>query len=114
MIKQRLMVTSIFFSVFLSAAPVRGQEQATYRSIPLNKQGADRQTLFNDVTDFFATMGTSKKEARQIIYERRADRRDARLKAERRRKAAQSRKRIRNEQKAIMQKLNSGHTNVGL
>jgi hypothetical protein len=76
-------------------------------SIPAHAdyRSANRQTVLNDTTDFFATLGTSGRDKQEILKERRDLRREARLKDEERRKRAQTRKRMKQQQDAIMHKL---------
>jgi hypothetical protein len=68
-------------------------------------KSANRQTVFNDTTDFFATLGTSGRDKQEVLKERRDLRREARLQDEERRKRAETRKRMKRQQDAIMHKL---------
>jgi hypothetical protein len=72
-----------------------------------NLQSANRQTVLNDTTDFIATLGKTGRDKNEILKERRDLRRSARLKAEERRKRAATIKRMKNQQNAIMQKINA-------
>ena len=40
---------------------------------------ADRQTFFNDISDYFATIGKTENEKKEIIFKRRDERRKKRL-----------------------------------
>ena len=79
-------------------------------------QKASRQTTWNNVTDFFATVGKSENEKDQIKRERRETRRIARLKKETQSQNARTQKNMKKQQKIIMEKLNAGqgHTTIGL
>ena len=66
---------------------------------------ANRQTAFNNVTDFVATVGKSEQDKKEILQERRELRHDARLKAEERRKRAAMRQRMREQEQLIMRKI---------
>jgi hypothetical protein len=68
---------------------------------------ANRQTPLNNVTDFFATVGKSERDKKDIKQERRTIRRDVRLKEEARRKRLEARKRMKQQQDAIMRKVNA-------
>jgi hypothetical protein len=78
-------------------------------SIPAHAdyKSANRQTVLNDTTDFFATLGTSGRDKQEILKERRDLRREARLQDEERRKRAQTRKRMKQQQDAMMRKINA-------
>lgn len=71
---------------------------------------ADRQTVFNNITDYLACFGKDEEEKKDILKDRREMRRDVRLKNEGRRKQAQIRKRMKSQEGIIMRKLRSqGH-----
>ncbi len=70
-------------------------------------KSANRQTVLNDTTDFFAALGTSGRDRNEILQERRDLRREARLNAEERRKRAATLKRMKSQQNAMMQKINA-------
>ena len=98
--KKTLTVLTLFFlcAMFVSATALYAQNSGS--------ADADRQTILNDVTDFFATLGKSPSETREIVYNRRNARRKARLAKERERQNAQTQRRIKSEQQAIMEKVN--------
>ncbi len=66
---------------------------------------ADRQTTFNNLTDYLAAIGKSGKDRQEILQDRRDIRRETRLKSEERRKQSATRKRMKAQEQAIMQKL---------
>lgn len=68
---------------------------------------ADRQTFFNDVTDNFATMGKSDREARKIRLERRQLRRDIRLQKARDGKQKRMNKKLHKQQSDILKKIDA-------
>ncbi len=68
---------------------------------------ANRQTALNNTADFFATVGKTEKDKKDILRERREQRRDVRLKEEARRKRTETRKRMKRQQDAMMQKINA-------
>ena len=64
----------------------------------------DRQTPLNTITDFFATLGKSPQEVSQIKKDRRADRKQQRLKNQLRRNQAQTRQRMQQQAEDIVRK----------
>ena len=66
---------------------------------------ADRQTLINDTTDFLATVGKSDAEKKSIIRKRRQLRRSIRLEEIRKKRDAKTKKRMKQQQKIIMEKI---------
>ena len=66
---------------------------------------AGRQTVFNDVTDYVATVGRDPQDKKEILKERRDIRREARLKSEARRKREETRKRMKEQQELILRKV---------
>ena len=66
---------------------------------------ADRQTLLNDLSDFFATAGKGEPEKRKVKRERRALRRSIRLENEREKKLGKTQKKIKKQQKNVMDKI---------
>jgi hypothetical protein len=65
---------------------------------------ANRQTTFNNVTDYLATLGKSEQDAKEIVKERRDIRREARLKSAALLKKAQTRKKMKAQEELIMRK----------
>ena len=87
--------TAVFFvSILLFSSPAFADSAS-----------ANRQTTFNDTTDYLATVGKSPEDKKDILQERREIRRHARLKDEERRKRAATRQRIKAEQENIMRKI---------
>ena len=93
----------VFVFVALVASVVMAEDHVLHAPDP-----ADRQTLFNTVTDFVATIGKAPEEAREIRQERRLERRESRLREERRRQRARMRNQIAQQQQIIMEKINAG------
>jgi hypothetical protein len=81
----------------------------TMLSIPAHAdfKTANRQTFLNNSTDFFATVGKTERDKKEILQERRTIRREVRLKEEARRKRVETRKRMQQQQEAIMHKVNA-------
>ena len=73
-------------------------------------KSTERQTTFNNITDFFATLGKSPRESSIIKKERRSDRKQQRLKNEIRRNQAQSRQRMQQQAEDIIRKEQAGYT----
>ncbi len=94
MAHKRLIFSVIFVGVMLSCSPV-------FAAVP----SAERQTVFNNVTDYLATVGKSQQDKKEILQDRRDIRRETRLKNEARRKQAQTRKRMKAQEQAIMNKV---------
>jgi hypothetical protein len=92
---RRLLLLSLS-ALILSSTPA----YADYKS-------ANRQSALNNTTDFFATVGKSEQDKKDILRERREQRRDIRLKEEARRKRMETRKRMKRQQDAMMQKINA-------
>ena len=65
---------------------------------------AERQTFFNNVTDFIATVGKSDQDAAEIQRERRAQRKAQRLRDANRRQRVQTRQRMNDQAEEIMRK----------
>ncbi|GEM_PF-4133815 len=84
----------VFLSAFLFSCPVFADSAS-----------ANRQTMFNDTTDFLATVGRQTEDKKEILQERRDIRRHARLKDEERRKRAATRKRMKEQEEIIMRKI---------
>ena len=68
---------------------------------------ANRQTAFNNVTDYFATVGKSERDKKDILQDRREKRRLQRFKDENRRKKAKTQKLMKAQREAIMLKNNA-------
>jgi len=68
---------------------------------------ANRQTFFNNTTDYFATIGKDGRDKKEILNERRTTRRQARLQAEARRQRVLTRKRMQAQQNTMMRKINA-------
>jgi hypothetical protein len=68
---------------------------------------ANRVTPLNKTTDFFATLGKSDNDSREILKERRDNRRIIRLKEEARRRNVETRKRMQDQQDDMMRKINA-------
>lgn len=66
---------------------------------------ANRQTAFNNVTDYLATLGQSEQDKKVIVKDRRETRREARIKSAARQKKAQTRKKMKAQQELIMRKV---------
>lgn len=66
---------------------------------------AERQTTFNNVTDYFATVGKDASDKKEILRERRNLRRKARLENEARKKKQLTKKKMKAQKEAIMNKL---------
>jgi hypothetical protein len=66
---------------------------------------ANRQTTFNNVTDYLATAGKSEQDKKEIVEERRDSRREARLKSAARQKNVQTRKKMKAQEELIMRKV---------
>lgn len=66
---------------------------------------ANRQTTFNNVTDYLATVGRSEQDKKEIAKERHDIRREARLKSEARQKRVAVRKRMKAQEESIMRKV---------
>ena len=68
---------------------------------------ADRQTIFNDTTDFITTIGKTKSEKERIIRQRKTDRRQERLEKARIKRDRQSKRQMKRQQKIVMDKVNA-------
>jgi len=68
---------------------------------------ADRQTLFNNLTDNIATVGKEDWQKRRIVYERKEARRQERLTKERIRRENATKRQMKQQQKIIMKKINA-------
>ena len=66
---------------------------------------ANRQTVFNNVTDYLAAAGKSEQDRKEIVEERQGIRREARLKSEARQKKAETRKKMKAQEELIMRKV---------
>ena len=75
-----------------------------------DQSSAGRQTIFNNVTDFFATLGKSPQDAAEIKSERKADRKEQRLREEARQKRANTRQQMQAQSGEIMRKENAPYT----
>ncbi|OGX09089.1 MAG: hypothetical protein A2Z88_08235 [Omnitrophica WOR_2 bacterium GWA2_47_8] len=93
-------VILIIVSIFLMCS-------ASFALEPGANKAANRQTLLNDVTDFFATEGKPEYEKKRIKSLRKNSRRAARMENDRTRKEALKKKQLIREQKAIMRKINA-------
>jgi hypothetical protein len=89
---RRVWILGVCF-VLLSTAPVWAQNNV-----------ADRQTVFNDVTDWIATAGKPKAQKQRIVTQRRKSRREARLLKLRDKKSAQTQKTMQQQENNIMRK----------
>ncbi len=94
MVNKRSIFSVIFFGLMLSCSPVFAGAST-----------AERQTVFNNVTDYLATVGKSQQDKKEILQDRRDIRRETRLKNEARRKQVQTRKRMKAQEQAIMDKV---------
>lgn len=94
MINKQSICVFIFVGLMLSSSPVFA-----------NASTAERQTVFNNVTDYLATLGKSQQDKKEILQDRRDIRRETRLKNEARRKQTQTRKRMKAQEEAIMNKV---------
>ena len=83
----------------LTCLPISGQAQSR------NYTSADRQTFFNDVSDYFATLGMSPQEMKKARRERHDIRKAIRVEKARANKNAKKQKNIRKQQKEIMDKI---------
>lgn len=70
-------------------------------------KAANRQTAFNNVTDYIATVGKSEEDKKEIIRDRREKRRLQRFKDENSRKKAETRKLMKAQREAIIRKENA-------
>ncbi|MFA5088748.1 MAG: hypothetical protein WC552_06925 [Candidatus Omnitrophota bacterium] len=93
-----VVVILVFFSILSLPGPSLGQQAAVE---------VNRQTVFNDITDFIATVGESAEEAKEIKAERRAERREKRQRAKNRRKKKEMKRRMKEQQRIIMEKINA-------
>ena len=75
--------------------------------IQLPKNEVDRQTFINNVTDFFSTIGQSKKDKEDTVKERKAIRREDRLRNQMRQKKNETKKQMKQQQEDIMKKINA-------
>ena len=94
MANMRSRCSVIFLGMMLCCSPV-------FAGAP----SAERQTIFNNVTDYLATVGKSQQDKQEILQDRRDIRRETRLKNEARRKQAQTRKRMKAQEQAILNKV---------
>ena len=67
----------------------------------------DRQTVVNNVTDFFATLGQDKQTATETVKERKQDRREARLREKERAQKRAMKQQLKDQQAIIMEKINA-------
>lgn len=96
----------LFF--ILSAAGIRDAAAvSTGDSVQLPKSDADRQTFLNNVTDFLTTAGQSPDEKARTIKERKAIRREERLRNLRRKHDQRVQKQLKQQQKDILDKVNA-------
>ncbi len=65
----------------------------------------DRQTMINNVTDFFAAIGKDEEDAEEIVKERKDDRREARIKKKERGRKRAMKRQIKEQQAVIMEKI---------
>jgi len=86
----------MFFLPFVNA-------EGEFVQLPQNE--ADRQTFLNNVTDTLAIIGKSGKEKEQVLRERKALRREERLRNQRRKQDIQTKKQMKKQQKVIMEKV---------
>lgn len=75
--------------------------------VQLPKSDADRQSVLNNITDFFATVGKPKDEKARVVKERKAIRREERLRYQRHRQDKVTQKQMKKQQKEIMKKVNA-------
>ena len=66
---------------------------------------AERQTMFNNVTDYFATVGKDASDKKEILRERRNHRRKVRLENEASRRKQLTRKKMKAQREAILRKV---------
>lgn len=96
---QKISLTVYILVFVLTLIPFTAQAQTpVYTS-------ADRQTLFNDITDNVATLGMDPKEKQKVKNERRASRRFIRLEKARDQRNSKTQKQLKRQQKAIMNKI---------
>ena len=74
-------------------------------AVQADSSTANRQTVFNNTTDFVATLGQNPQEKKEILKDRREIRREARLKNEARRKREAMRKQMKVQEEIIMRKV---------
>ena len=80
--------------------------QTNRRMGPVNTPAdPTRQTLFNKTTDFFATAGMPTQDKQEVLRQRQEWRRQERISKQRRKNNERTQRRIKKEQKAIMDKL---------
>jgi hypothetical protein len=100
--KSNLYLCSILF-VLISFSAVPGRAENI--TPPPVVKDEDQQTILNDTTDFFATLGKDPDEKEEILKERKQERKETRLKEKARRKKRALRKQMKDQQDAIMEKI---------
>ena len=80
---------------------------------PMPVRPEDRQTMFNAVTDLFATVGTTGQERKEILKERKSDRRQARFRAQERKRKVRIRNQMKQQEKIMMEKIRAEQQAVG-
>ena len=70
-----------------------------------DSSSANNQTIFNNVTDYLATVGRSEQDKKEIVQERHDIRREARIKSEARQKRVEMRRRMKAQEKEIIRKV---------
>lgn len=70
-----------------------------------DSSSANRQTMFNNVTDYFATLGKDPQDKKETIIERKKLRRKARLTEESRKRKASMKAKMKAQEDLIMRKV---------